>query len=150
MFGGFKKGFLHKMAVSINVEKYLGLKTPIKVKGSVKNTRRVYQMNLRLMKMQRTTSKIDSQNQKLNDKTDDELTDEQRDKLLGDQITMMNSMNEMLTNAEQFVLDILRLSDKYRAKLDDLTQTELLDLVSFITSKVTGTEPEKSDDSKKA
>ncbi|KRK58504.1 phage tail tube assembly chaperone [Fructilactobacillus fructivorans] len=138
------------MAVSINVEKYLGLKTPIKVKGSVKNTRRVYQMNLRLMKMQRTTSKIDSQNQKLNDKTDDELTDEQRDKLLGDQITMMNSMNEMLTNAEQFVLDILRLSDKYRAKLDDLTQTELLDLVSFITSKVTGTEPEKSDDSKKA
>ncbi|KRN40058.1 hypothetical protein IV51_GL000237 [Fructilactobacillus fructivorans] len=138
------------MAVSINVEKYLGLKTPIKVKVSVKNTRRVYQMNLRLMKMQRTTSKIDSQNQKLNDKTDDELTDEQRDKLLGDQITMMNSMNEMLTNAEQFVLDILRLSDKYRAKLDDLTQTELLDLVSFITSKVTGTEPEKSDDSKKA
>lgn len=124
------------MAVKINVEKYLGIKRPIEIKGTVKNTRKVYSMQLKLAKMNKTIQANDPEN-------NSEKFDE--DKM----IAMLESMSDILTECESFVLEILNLSSKYISKLDELSQEELIGLVTQITDVFMGVKSEKVDESKK-
>lgn len=108
----------------INVNKEFGIKKNIEVKESNKNMRKVYSMQLQMSKLGKL----------VDDASDDEL--------------LLSSMIDLIDDSQEFIMDILKLDDKYLVKVEDLSQNETFELVNKITEELTGADMEKTDDGK--
>lgn len=115
------------MAVLINVQKELGIRKKIEVKESNANMRKTF-------KFQRDLARVQIEQAKLQDKVDNAKDEEESAKTMDD---MFGVFIDQLDNVQEYIIDMLKLDEKYQEKLDEeLGFDESVELASKVASAI--------------
>lgn len=128
--------------IKIDVKKELGISKPVSVKASNKNVRKTYAFQLVLAEMDadnESTQKEDNVVDINSNSSKVEPDQDMRD-------TFKRSL-DLIDKTENYISDILQLTDKQRDNLDDLSFEESLNLANRIGLRLQGVSEDELTDS---
>ena len=108
---------------------------PFEVKKSIKNLDKSYDMQLKMATIK--DSQITDDEVDTTDMTDEQIAEVEK-KQQAERIELIQRQKDLQNTFVDFIVDILRLSEKEKDKLTDLEWDDVVDKALYITMRITG------------